>query len=121
MESAKKENDKNLASHIQINICLIYVKKNRVKEALQIFNDVINYTRLNNHPRELSAAFINIGAEFNRSNKPKLALAYLDSSISILQKTELHLELTEAYLGKAEVLISLKKNSEAKNSEEKLK
>lgn len=116
LESSKKENDKNLASHIQINICLIYVKKNRVKEALQIFNDVINYTRLNNHPRELSAAFINIGAEFNRSNKPELALAYLDSSINILQKTELHVELTEAYLGKAEVLISLKKNNEAKKN-----
>lgn len=116
LESAKKENDKNLASHIQINICLIYVKKNRVKEALLIFNDVINYTRLNNHPRELSAAFINIGAEFNNSGKPELALAYLDSSINILQKTELHVELTEAYLGKAEVLISLKKNSEAKNN-----
>lgn len=114
LESAKKENDKNLASHIQINICLIYVKKNRVKEALQIFNDVINYTRLNNHPRELSAAFINIGAEFNNSGKPELALAYLDSSINILQKTELHVELTEAYLGKAEVLISLKKNNDAK-------
>ncbi len=116
LESAKKENDKNLASHIQINICLIYVKKNRVKEALQIFNEVINYTRLNNHPRELSAAFINIGAEFNRSNKPELALAYLDSSINILQKTELHVELTEGYLGKAEVLISLKKNAEAKKN-----
>lgn len=116
LESAKKENDKNLASHIQINICLIYVKKNRVKEALLIFNDVINYARLNNHPRELSAAFINIGAEFNRSDKPQLALAYLDSSINILQKTELHVELTEAYLGKAEVLISLKKNNEAKNN-----
>ncbi len=116
LESAKKENDKNLASHIQINICLIYVKKNRVKEALEIFNDVINYTRLNNHPRELSAAFINMGAEFNRSNKPELALAYLDSSINILQKTKLQVDLTEAYLGKAEVLISLKKNDEAKKN-----
>jgi signal transduction histidine kinase len=116
LESAKKENDKNLASHIQINICLIYVKKNRVKEALQIFKDVINYTRQNNHPRELSAAFINIGAEFNNSGKPELALAYLDSSINILQKTELHVELTEGYLGKAEVLISLKKNDEAKKN-----
>lgn len=114
LELAKKENDKNLASHIQINICLIYVKKNRVKEALQIFNEVINYTRLNNHPRELSAAFINLGAEFNNAGKSELALAYLDSSIHILQKTELHVELTEAYLGKAEVLISLKKNNEAK-------
>lgn len=116
LESAKKENDKNLASHIQINICLIYVKKNRVKEALEIFNDVINYTRLNNHPRELSAAFINMGAEFNRSNKPELALAYLDSSINILQKTKLQVDLTEAYLGKAEVLISLNKNNEAKKN-----
>ena len=116
LESAKKENDKNLASHIQINICLIYVKKNRVKEALQIFKDVINYTRLNNHPRELSAAFINIGAEFNNSGKPELALAYLDSSINILQNTELRVELTEGYLGKAEVLISLKKNEEAKKN-----
>jgi len=116
LESAKKENDKNLASHIQINICLIYVKKNRVKEALQIFEDVINYTRQNNHPRELSAAFINIGAEFNNSGKPELALAYLDSSINMLQKTELHVELTEGYLGKAEVLISLKKNDEAKKN-----
>jgi two-component system NarL family sensor kinase len=116
LESAKKENDKNLASHIQINICLIYVKKNRVKEALEIFNEVINYTRLNNHPRELSAAFINIGAEFNRSNKPELALAYLDSSINILQKTKLQVDLTEAYLGKAEVLISIKKNDEAKKN-----
>jgi signal transduction histidine kinase len=117
LELAKKENDKNLASHIQINICLVLVKKNRVEEALKIFREVIAYTRENNHPRELSAAFINLGAEFSRSNKPKLAMAYLDSSIVILKGTELHNnELTEAYLGKAEVLVSLQKNKEAREN-----
>ena len=116
LESAVKENDKNLASHIQINICLIYVKKNRVKEALAIFKNVINYARSNNHPRELSAAFINLGAEFNTSQKPELALSYLDSAINMLQNTPLKNELTEAYLGKSEILISLKKNDEAKHN-----
>ena len=83
---------------------------------MAIFKNVINYARSNNHPRELSAAFINLGAEFNTSQKPELALSYLDSAINMLQNTPLKNELTEAYLGKSEILISLKKNDEAKHN-----
>jgi two-component system NarL family sensor kinase len=116
LELAKKENDKNLASHIQINICLIYVAKNKIDAALKIFTEVIDYARVNNHPRELSAAFINLASAFNNYGKKELALAYTDSAVNVLIKHPLDLELTKAYLGKTEVLIDLKKFSEARNT-----
>ncbi len=113
LESAKKENDKNLASHIQINICLIYIAKNKTDEALKIFADVINYTRTNNHPRELAAAFINLASAFNNYGQKELALAYTDSAISELKNKSLKAELTKAYLEKTDVLIGLNKHQEA--------
>ena len=113
LESAKKENDKNLASHIQINMCLIYIAKNKTDEALKIFADVINYTRTNNHPRELAAAFINLASAFNNYGKKELALAYTDSAISELKNKSLKAELTKAYLEKTDVLIGLNKHQEA--------
>ncbi len=115
LELAKKENDKNLVSHIEINICLIYISKNEVDAALKLFSNVINYTRVNNHPRELSTAFINLGATLSENNKKELALSYIDSAIVVLKSHSLIIELTKAYIGKAEVLIGLKKNKEARN------
>src|SRR5687768_3261512 len=93
LESAKNEIDKNLARHFQINICLIYVRKNRIPEALKIFDEVIRYTRENNHPRELASAFPNLGTAFNNSGKPDKALSYSDSAIHVLKEHSLDAEL----------------------------
>ncbi|MBC7694338.1 MAG: hypothetical protein H7141_02720 [Burkholderiales bacterium] len=114
--SAKKENDKNLISHLQINICLIYVRKNRVAEALKIFDEIIHYARANNHPRELSSAFINLGSSFNTSGKPEMAISYTDSAIVVLKNNGLIAELSKAYLEKTQILIELKKNTEARHT-----
>jgi two-component system NarL family sensor kinase len=114
--SIKKENDKNLTVHLQINICLIYVQKNRVPEALKIFDEVIHYTRANDHPRELASGFVNLGSAFNNSGKPEMALSYLDSSINVLKSHSIFPELTKAYLGKTQVLTGLKRYEEAKKT-----
>jgi two-component system NarL family sensor kinase len=113
LASCKKENDKNLANHLQINMCLIYVQKNRIPEALKIFEEIISYARTNNHPRELASAFTNLASAFNNTGKPDMALSYSDSAITVLKDHSLISELTKAYLGKTEVLISLKKNIDA--------
>lgn len=110
--SAKKENNQNLISHIKLNICLIDIRKDRVKEANLIFNEIIHYARINNRPRELASAFVNISTAFNETN-PTLALAYADSSILTLKGNALNTELTKAYLNKAEILIKLKRHQEA--------
>ncbi len=116
LELTKKENDRNLASHIEINMCLIYVSKNRLNDALKLFADVINYARVNNHPRELSSAFINLGSAFNNTNRPEMALSYMDSAINVLKHYNLLLELTKAYLGKADVLVGLKRINDARQT-----
>jgi tetratricopeptide (TPR) repeat protein len=92
------------------------VAKNKIDAALKIFTEVIDYARVNNHPRELSAAFINIASAFNNYGKKELALAYTDSAVNVLIKHPLDLELTKAYLGKTEILIDLKKFSEARKT-----
>ncbi len=116
LELTKKENDINLASHIKINMCLIYVSKNKINDALKIFSEVITYARTNNHPRELSSAFINLGSAFNNTNRHDMALSYIDSAINVLKDYRLHVELTKAYLEKADVLINLKNFSEARKT-----
>lgn len=112
--TAKKENDQNLVSHFQINICLIYVRKNRIPEALNIFNEVIHYARVNNHPRELASAFANLGTAFNNIQKHGVALSYADSAIRVLKEYDLGAELTGAYLGKAEILTGLKRYGDSR-------
>lgn len=114
MASAKKENDQNLVSHFQINICLIYIRTNRITEALKLFDEVIHYTRGNNHPRELASAFANLSTAFNNSGKPEIALSYSDSAIQVLKEHNLQDELTISYLGKAEVLTGLKRYNDAR-------
>jgi signal transduction histidine kinase len=116
LELTKKENDINLASHIKINMCLIYVSKNRINDALKIFSEVITYARTNNHPRELSSAFINLGSAFNNTNRHDMALSYIDSAINVLKDYRLNVELTKAYLEKADVLINLKNLGEARKT-----
>lgn len=114
LEIAKKENDTHLINHIEINICLIYISTKQINKALDMFKDVIAYARSNNHPRELASAFINLGAAFNNIGNGAMALSYSDSAISVLKNNTLTQELTKAYLSKAEVLIALNRNSEAK-------
>lgn len=114
LKTSKKENDQNLVSHFQINICLIYVRKNRIPEALKMFDEVIHYARVNNHPRELASAFVNLGTAFNNIGKPEMALSYSDSAITVLKEYDLDAELTGAYLGKSEVLIGLKRYVDAR-------
>ncbi|MCD6016942.1 MAG: hypothetical protein K0S53_63 [Bacteroidetes bacterium] len=114
LATSKKENDQNLVSHFQINICLIYLRKNRIPEALNIFKEVIHYARVNNHPRELASAFVNLGSAFNNIGKPEVALSYSDSAIVVLKEFDLESELTAAYLGKSDVLIGLKRYDEAR-------
>lgn len=116
LELTKKENDINLASHIKINMCLIYVSKNRINDALKIFSEVIVYARENNHPRELSSAFINLSSAFNNTGKPEMALSYIDSAINVLKDYHLFVELNKAYLGKTDVLITLKNFNEARKT-----
>lgn len=116
LELTKKENDINLASHIKINMCLIYISKNKIDDALKIFSEVITYARKNNHPRELSSAFINLGSAFNNTNRQDMALSYIDSAIIVLKDYRLNVELTKAYLEKADVLINLKNLSEARKT-----
>lgn len=109
---ATKENDRRLMNHIEINICLVHILKDKVKEALVIFQDVLDYSKKNNHPRELSSAFVNLGSAFLNTGKPDMALSYMDSAIIVMGNHHMYLELTKAYLGKAEVLESLKRGKE---------
>lgn len=118
---ARKENDRRLINHIEINICLVYILKERVKEALVIFQDVLDYSRKNNHPRELSSAFVNLGSAFLNTGKPDMALSYMDSAITVMGSHHMYFELTKAYLGKAEVLVSLKRDKEADRNLVKVK
>lgn len=114
LELAKKENDTHLINHIEINICLVYISTKRVNKALDLFKNVITYARSNNHPRELASAFVNLGSAFNNIGNGEMALSYSDSAINVLKNSTLIQELTKAYLGKAEVLIALNRNTEAK-------
>lgn len=116
LEIAKKENEKSLMNHIQINMGLVNLIKDSTKTALRMFNDVISHSRKNNHPRELSSILVNIGSSFNMTGRPEMALAYMDSAITVLEEHKMYLELTKAYLGKTDVLTKLKKLSEARKS-----
>ncbi len=117
---AKKENEKNLMSHIQINVGLVNLIKDSTKTALRMFNDVISHSRKNNHPRELASIFVNVGAAFNNTGRPEMALFYMDSAITVLEDHNMYVELTKAYLGKTDVLLRLKKPSEARKSLERV-
>lgn len=119
LEYAKKVNDKSLINHIQINKSVVYILKDSIKDALRVFNEVIDYARTNKHPRELAAAFINIGSAFNGTNRSDMALSYMDSAINVLKHYKMYAELTKAYLGKTDVLLKLKKSVEARTALEK--
>ena len=110
LETAKKENNKRLISHIQINLCVFYVGKNKLNEATVILREVLRYFRENNLPEELASAFINFGAAFDN---PSAAIPYTDSAIVVLKKHNLNRELTKAYLTKSDLLIQLKKDKDA--------
>lgn len=109
---AEKDNDKRLASHIQMNICILNVRENKLKEAFDSFSKVIDYSKKNNLPVELSSNYINMATAFVATN-PATAIDYYDSAIVILEKHQLVKELNRAYLGKVDVLFQLKKIAEA--------
>jgi two-component system NarL family sensor kinase len=111
---SKKENEKSLMSHIQINMALVYLIKDSTKTALRMFNEVISHSRKNNHPRELASIFVNVGSSFAMTGRPEMALPYMDSAITVLEDHKMYIELTKAYLGKTDVLVRLKKPAEAR-------
>ncbi len=113
LEIAEKENNRRLASHIQINMCVLYISKNHIKEAEIVLNQVLSYFKNNKLPQEMASAFLNISSAFAFANKPLLALPYTDSAITVLQKYSLNKELTRAYLSKADLLTKMKKETEA--------
>ncbi len=117
---AKKEKEKNLMSHIQINVGLVNLIKDSTKTALRLFNEVISHSRKNNHPRELASIFVNVGSAFNNTGRPEMALFYMDSAITVLEDHKMYIELTKAYLGKTDVLLRLKKPSDARKSLERV-
>jgi len=117
---AKKEKEKNLLSHIQINVGLVNLIKDSTKTALRLFNEVISHSRRNNHPRELASIFVNVGSAFNNTGRPEMALSYMDSAINVLEDHNMYIELTKAYLGKTDVLLKLKKPSEARKTLERV-
>lgn len=117
---AKKEKEKNLMSHIQINMALVYLIKDSTKTALRMFNDVISHSRKNNHPRELASIFVNVGSSFAATGRPEMALSYMDSAIMVLEDHNMYVELTKAYLGKTDVLTRLKKPGDARKSLERV-
>lgn len=114
LQISKKEKEKNLMSHIQINIGLVNLIKDSTKTALRLFNEVISHSRKNNHPRELASIFVNIGSAFSMTGRPEMALPYMDSAITVLEEHKMYFELTKAYLGKTDVLVRLKKPTEAR-------
>ncbi|MGZ3862992.1 MAG: tetratricopeptide repeat-containing sensor histidine kinase [Bacteroidia bacterium] len=115
LELAKKENNRRLASHIEINICVAYVSNNKQKEAEKILKDVLAYFRANNLPQELASAFLNISSAFSSTGQFDQALLYSDSAITVLKKYDLKKELTRAYLNKTEIFLQMKKASDAEN------
>lgn len=117
---AKKEKEKNLMSHIQINMALVYLIKDSTKTALRMFNDVISHSRKNNHPRELASIFVNVGSSFVATGRPEMALSYMDSAIMVLEDHKMYVELTKAYLGKTDVLTRLKRPADARKSLERV-
>jgi two-component system NarL family sensor kinase len=113
---SKKENEKSLMNHIQINMALIYLIKDSTKTALKMFDVVVGHSRKNNHPRELASTFVNIGSAFSTTGRPEMALSYMDSASTVLKAHHMSVELTKAYLGKTDVLVRLKKPAEARLS-----
>lgn len=111
---AERDNDKRLASHIQMNICILNVRENKLKEAFDSFSKVIDYSKKNNLPVELSSNYINLATAFVTTN-PSAAINYYDSAIVILEKHQLVKELNRAYLGKVDVLFQTNKWTEAEN------
>ncbi|MBI2271804.1 MAG: hypothetical protein HYU69_15795 [Bacteroidetes bacterium] len=109
---AERENNKRLASHIQINMCLGYVMDNKPEEANRLFPKVLEYSKENNLPEELASNYVTIGSTFTNTGKDEIAIAYYDSAISVLQKNNLSGPLAETLIGKADVLIKMKKTDE---------
>ncbi|MFI5150936.1 MAG: histidine kinase [Bacteroidia bacterium] len=113
MEQTGLEKNKRLASHIQSNMCMVYVAEGKYKEANELFSEVIAYSRTNKLPEELASAYINFGSAFQNVKKTPVALLYMDSAIAVLQAHNLDKDLFKAYLGKTDILLSSGNTSEA--------
>lgn len=110
---AKKEENQRLVDHIRINECVAWIDKKEFDKAIHLFQDeVIRDMRKNNGPRELSSAYINLGSCFIDVNRPDIALSYLDSATTLLEKHHIYIELTKGYLVKADVCLALNKKKE---------
>lgn len=110
---AERENNKRLASHIQINMCLGYVMNNELEKANRLFPKVLEYSKENNLPEELASNYVTLGSTFTNTGKDEIAIAYYDSAISVLRKSNLSGPLPETLIGKANILIKMNKADEA--------
>lgn len=115
LEISEKENNKRLSSHILTNICLVYVSKKKPEKAFTLFTKVIDYFRKNNLVLELSSNYINLGSAFSDIGRNDLALIYYDSACVALENQNLFFAQAQAYFGKVEILLKLKRIDEAES------
>lgn len=107
---AEQEKNERLASHLKINMCIVYIQTNQLDKAYKLLAQIIKYSKANNLPVELATTYINLASAFNSSGKPQIAINYVDSAIAVLQKHNIKDKLARAYLGKAQLLIAISKN-----------
>lgn len=101
---AELDKNQRLASHIKMNMCVIFVSRKELDKAALLFSEVTEYSRKNNLPLELASVYINLSSSFINIGLYDKALNYIDSGIYVLKKFDLVQSLSKALLSKCEIL-----------------
>ncbi|MBC7694015.1 MAG: tetratricopeptide repeat protein [Burkholderiales bacterium] len=106
---AKKINNKKLAVSINSNIAIIYLQQNKIKEALQTYQENLMFYANTDFYYEISYMYMNIASCYLKLNEPiqlkkysKLAIKTVTDRNLFIESINIYLQVAKLYLEKKE-------------------